>query len=57
MKPMTIAGVVLVVLGVVALVYQGILHESRDGHRYRISARDRGSAEDAAAAAGTGSPP
>jgi len=30
MKPMTIAGVVLVVLGVVALVYQGITHTSRE---------------------------
>jgi len=30
MKPMTIAGVVLVVLGVVALVYQGITYTSRE---------------------------
>ena len=30
MKPMTIAGVVLVVLGVVALVYQGITYTSHE---------------------------
>jgi drug/metabolite transporter (DMT)-like permease len=30
MKPMTIAGVVLVVLGVLALVYQGITYTSRE---------------------------
>ena len=30
MKPMTIAGVVLVVLGVVALVYQGITYTTRE---------------------------
>ena len=30
MKPMTIAGVVLVVLGVVALVYQGVTYTSRE---------------------------
>jgi len=30
MKPMTIVGVVLVVLGVVALVYQGVTYTSRE---------------------------
>lgn len=30
MKPMTIVGVLLVVLGVVALVYQGITYTSRE---------------------------
>ena len=30
MKPMTIAGVVLLVLGVVALVYQGITYTSHE---------------------------
>ena len=30
MKPMTIAGAVLVVLGVVALIYQGITYTSRE---------------------------
>jgi drug/metabolite transporter (DMT)-like permease len=30
MKPMTIAGVVLVVLGVVALVYQGVTYTSHE---------------------------
>jgi hypothetical protein len=30
MKPMALAGVVLVVLGVVALVYQGITYSSRE---------------------------
>jgi hypothetical protein len=30
MKPLTIAGVVLIVLGVVALVYQGITYTSRE---------------------------
>jgi hypothetical protein len=30
MKPMTIAGAVLIVLGVVALIYQGITYTSRE---------------------------
>ena len=30
MKPMALAGVVLIVLGVVALVYQGITYSSRE---------------------------
>ncbi len=30
MKPITVAGVVLLVLGVVALVYQGITYTSRE---------------------------
>jgi len=30
MRPMTIVGVVLVVLGVVALVYQGVTYTSRE---------------------------
>ena len=30
MKPMTIVGVMLVVLGVVALVYQGVTYTSRE---------------------------
>jgi uncharacterized membrane protein HdeD (DUF308 family) len=30
MKPMALAGVVLIVLGILALVYQGITYTSRD---------------------------
>ena len=58
MKPMALVGVLLLVLGLAALVYQGItLHESRNRHRHRARACDGGSGEDPATAAGRGGRP
>ena len=55
MKPIAIAGVLLILLGVVALVYQGFTYTSREtvidiGPMHR----DRRSAEDAAYSTGAG---
>ena len=54
MKPVAVLGVLLIVLGVAALVYQESPTRPRDGHRHRSAARDDDDREDTAAAARVG---